>query len=268
MIAITFTWPAGAEETPPLRLTMPRSALEERDPDGASLVAAKMRFVDKAEFEMDASGPGADEYMTPELIRFVWGYMDHGSLDVTPGLEGDDAQRCAGLPQKTHRLPLTHSWKRSALEYFGLMRRSRSRRTRAAWASASRIRAGARRWRSSTALPVRICNPSMPHSLTDSSTLAGQGACLRRVHQAEPAGARRRRCWSALPSRRDSFLSGPTWLPQRPADRFVLEGRDGRHGQARRDFRVSPSSRRRRCGSDKSHGSACQRACPSRPSGA
>ena len=110
MITTTFTWPSGAEKTPPLKLTMSRSALEERDPDGTSLVSAKMRFVGQTEFEMDASGPGEDEYMTPELIRFVWAYMADGSLDVTPGLEGDDAERCATCVHPKHSQVATDPW--------------------------------------------------------------------------------------------------------------------------------------------------------------
>ena len=120
-ITTTFTWPSGAEKTPPLKLTMARSALEERDPDGTSLVSAKMRFVGQTEFEMDASGPGEDEYMTPELIRFVWAYMADGSLDVTPGLEGDDAERCATCvhPKHSQVAIVLGSLCRSALEFFG-----------------------------------------------------------------------------------------------------------------------------------------------------
>tara|TARA_B110001452_G_scaffold85326_1_gene69732 strand:- start:1356 stop:1877 length:522 start_codon:yes stop_codon:yes gene_type:complete len=120
-ITTTFTWPSGAEKTPPLKLTMARSALEERDPDGTSLVSAKMRFVAQTEFAMDASGPGEDEYMTPELIRFVWAYMADGSLDVTPGLEGDDAERCATCVHPKHSQVATDpgSLCGSALEFFG-----------------------------------------------------------------------------------------------------------------------------------------------------
>ena len=48
---------------------------------------------------MSPLGPGQDEFMTPALIEYVWEYMKHGDLDVTPTLDAADAER--------------------ALEYFG-----------------------------------------------------------------------------------------------------------------------------------------------------
>ena len=72
---------------------MPVSALAERDPEGKTLLSAKMSFVGGSDFALEATGPGEDEYMLPELIKFIWEYVSSGCLEVTEGLEGADCER-------------------------------------------------------------------------------------------------------------------------------------------------------------------------------
>ena len=84
-MCVTFTWPAGTNEagSTPLKLSMPASALAERDPEGKTLLSAKMSFVGRSEFTLEATGPGEDEYMVPELIKFIWKYISSGCLEAT-----------------------------------------------------------------------------------------------------------------------------------------------------------------------------------------
>ena len=84
-MCVTFTWPKGSDEdgSTPLKLSMPASALAERDPEGKTLLSAKMSFVGRPEFTLDATGPGEDEYMTPELIKFIWEYVSSGCLEAS-----------------------------------------------------------------------------------------------------------------------------------------------------------------------------------------
>ena len=84
-IGVTFTWPKGTDEAgrTPLKLSMPASALAERDPEGKTLLSAKMSFVGRSEFTLEASGPGEDEYMVPELIKFIWEYISSGCLEAS-----------------------------------------------------------------------------------------------------------------------------------------------------------------------------------------
>ena len=91
-LSVTFTWPSDVSQKT-VELSMPCRALEERDPEGTSILAAKMRFCGTNSFAMEATGPGEEEYMTPELVEFLWEYMKSGSLQVTPMLEGDDCER-------------------------------------------------------------------------------------------------------------------------------------------------------------------------------
>eukprot|EP00320_Phaeocystis_rex_P000644 CAMPEP_0119078916 /NCGR_PEP_ID=MMETSP1178-20130426/103711_1 /TAXON_ID=33656 /ORGANISM="unid sp, Strain CCMP2000" /LENGTH=295 /DNA_ID=CAMNT_0007061397 /DNA_START=18 /DNA_END=905 /DNA_ORIENTATION=+ len=99
-MSVTFTWPLGTDEAGTiLKLSMPVSALAARDPEGKTLLSAKMSFVGQPEFTLEATGPGEAEYMLPELIKFVWKFVSSGCLEVTEGLECADCER--------------------ALEYFG-----------------------------------------------------------------------------------------------------------------------------------------------------
>ena len=84
-MCVTFTWPAGTTEagSAPIKLSMPASALAERDPEGKTLLSAKMSFVGRSEFTLEATGPGEDEYMVPELIKFIWKYISSGCLEAT-----------------------------------------------------------------------------------------------------------------------------------------------------------------------------------------
>ena len=91
--AVTFTWPDDTDKHPALKLSVPDTGLAARDPDGTSLLSAKMRFVGSQDITLEATGPGEDEYMTPELVQFVVEYISSGSLAVTPGLEGSDCFR-------------------------------------------------------------------------------------------------------------------------------------------------------------------------------
>lgn len=42
-----------------------------------------MSFVGRPEFTLEATGPGKDEYMVPELIKFVWEYVSSGCLEAS-----------------------------------------------------------------------------------------------------------------------------------------------------------------------------------------
>lgn len=84
-MCVTFTWPKGSDEdgSTPLKLSMPASALAERDSEGKTLLSAKMSFVGRPEFTLEATGPGEDEYMVPELIKFIWKYVSSGCLEAS-----------------------------------------------------------------------------------------------------------------------------------------------------------------------------------------
>ena len=82
---------------------MPVSALAERDPEGKTLLSAKMSFVGGSDFALEATGPGEDEYMLPELIKFIWEYVSSGCLEVTEGLEGAEESPQGAAPGEQAR---------------------------------------------------------------------------------------------------------------------------------------------------------------------
>lgn len=93
-IVIDMDWTGCGEDFAPQRHTLTVEELEKRDPDGTSLIAAKMRFVSTSEFTLSGVGPADDEYMSPALWSFAFEYIRSGSLVVPPELEADDAERC------------------------------------------------------------------------------------------------------------------------------------------------------------------------------
>lgn len=117
-IDVTFTWGAECgEPREPLTLSFQEASLNARDPEGTSLMAAKMRFAKSKQFEMSPRGPGEDEYMcvsmvspcrpspvvtcapclcrarSPAVVKFVASYIETESLEVPPEIEADDAER-------------------------------------------------------------------------------------------------------------------------------------------------------------------------------
>ena len=64
-IEVTFTWDAnvGGPEggLAPLTLVVPEDVLEKRDPEGTSIISAKMRFCASKSFSLSANGPGDGE---------------------------------------------------------------------------------------------------------------------------------------------------------------------------------------------------------------
>jgi hypothetical protein len=60
---VTFRWDAASGGHEPLERTITRSKLAERDPEGTSLVAAKISFMGSKSIDMSPCGPGEDEYM-------------------------------------------------------------------------------------------------------------------------------------------------------------------------------------------------------------
>ena len=68
-LEVTFNWGPHSGSHEPITLTMSAADLAARDPDGTSLLSAKIRFDDsdsdgdKKIISFDATGPGDDEYM-------------------------------------------------------------------------------------------------------------------------------------------------------------------------------------------------------------
>jgi len=98
-IVATVTWTEETGGVHTEMFTMTHAQLAERDPDGSSLLSAKLRFAGSSAIALSPVGPAEDEYMSLSLIKYVWTYMETGILEVTPDLQADDSAR--------------------ALEYFG-----------------------------------------------------------------------------------------------------------------------------------------------------
>ena len=103
---MAYEWPPDAldeqgKRIMPLVVALQPGKLAERDPEGRSLFAAKLRFVEKEKeqgnagadrVKMSAEGPAEDEFMSIASINLVHEYVNSGCLDCPPELEGDGAR--------------------------------------------------------------------------------------------------------------------------------------------------------------------------------
>jgi hypothetical protein len=107
-IKVEFTWTEECGGHEPLTLTMSEEQLAKRDPEGTSLLSAKINFTGSKTLTLQAIGPGDDEYMCPTLVNYVWSYMKDGKLDVPAEVDGDDAERALeyfGFPERVITIP-------------------------------------------------------------------------------------------------------------------------------------------------------------------
>jgi hypothetical protein len=100
LIKVTFTWPADCADEggclEPLAFQMNPVALNEVDPDGSSLLSAKLHFahengedVDTKGIILSAEGPQDDECMSPAAISFVMEFIHSKSVCCPHNLEAD-----------------------------------------------------------------------------------------------------------------------------------------------------------------------------------
>ena len=105
-LEFTFEWHVDCVDAQdralePLCVKLLPSMLGQRDPDGASMFASKVRFegnTDGGKYKMSAEGPADDEWLTPASIKFVVDYVNSGNLVCPPELEGEGAQTVSSSP--------------------------------------------------------------------------------------------------------------------------------------------------------------------------